>query len=390
MKNKDVNKKEFLQITQAEALAIRDFDDFFPDKYVSFPLDEFKSLGVAFSSLAAAFLSVSQGNGQGKVLYEATFPVAGKLAKAKDGSGLLGTIVNKRGIAGQARFHEVESVTHTAGNASMLFMALAIMTINKALNNISENQKEIISFLEVDKQTQLKADLIILSDIIEDYQYNWDNSQYCKNREMQVLDIKRGAEQNILFYREMIEKKTSKQSFIHLDTAKTLNGIYSKFRYYKLALYLYSFSSFLDIMLLENFDSSYLENVINKINNYSLQYNEFYKKSLEGIGKYASSSWQSRVLQGLTVAGKFAGEQIAKIPDKNNKIKIDDKLISGSDKLGKFNYESIEKTVGSFSELEDSGVEMFADKIRLIDKIYNEPLKIMFDNKNIYLSAKAI
>ena len=387
--NKLAIKKDFLQLTQANDLVVKNIDSLAPSECVTFPLADLASLGTVFSSLPTAFSSVAQAAGNGKVLYEATFPVAGKLAEAKDGSGFLGAIVGKKGVVGQARFHEVKGAAETAGGASMMFMALAIMAINKSLKDISENQKEIISFLEVDKQTQLKGDLIILSDIIEDYQHNWNNSQYRSNREMQVLDIKRSAEQNILFYREMIEKKLGKQAFVHLDTTKTLNETQSKFRYYKLALYLYAFASFLDIMLLENFDSAYLDSVVSKIKRYSLEYEQFFEKSLESVERYVSSSLQARALQGLAIAGKFAGEQIARIPDKENKIKIDDKLISESGKLDKFNAEAIARTVSSFTAVEDSGIQMFSDKIVLINRIHNEPLRIMFDGENIYLPAGA-
>ena len=387
--NKLAIKKDFLQLTQANDLVVKNNESLAPSECVTFPLADLASLGTVFSSLPTAFSSVAQAAGNGKVLYEATFPVAGKLAEAKDGSGFLGAIVGKKGVVGQARFHEVKGAAEAAGGASMMFMALAIMAINKSLKDISENQKEIISFLEVDKQTQLKGDLIILSEIIEDYQHNWNNSQYRSNREMQVLDIKRSAEQNILFYREMIEKKLGKQAFVHLDTTKTLNETQSKFRYYKLALYLYAFASFLDIMLLENFDSAYLDSVVSKIKKYSLEYDQFFEKSLESVERYVSSSLQARALQGLAIAGKFAGEQIARIPDKENKIKIDDKLISESGKLDKFNAEAIARTVSSFTAVEDSGIQMFSDKIVLINRIHNEPLRIMFDGENIYLPAGA-
>lgn len=380
--------KEFLDITDAESLAIKEFKDFTPEKSVVFPLGDLASLGAMFSSLPAAFSAVAQTTGKSKVLYEAIYSTGiGNKLSIKNGI-TYGNIVNGKGtIVDRVAFKQVGNTAQAASSASMMFMALAIMAVNKALKDISANQKEIINFLEVDKQTQLKGDLIVLSDIIGDYQHNWNNEQYRANREMQVLDIKRSAEQNILFYREMIEKKLGKKTIIHLDTTKVLNDIQTKFRYYKLALYLYAFSSFLDIMLLENFDESYLNSVGEKINNYSAEYDSFYSKSLEDVEKYASSSLQSRALQGIAIAGKFAGKQIGKIPDKDNKLKVDDKLILGSDRLGKFNEESIGKTVDSFSSVEDSGIKMFVEKIELLNKMHNKPLRLVFDRENIYLSA---
>ncbi len=264
-------------------------------------------------------------------------------------------------------------------------MAMAIMAINKSLQNISENQKSILNFLETDKETQLKGDLITLSDIINEYQHNWNNQQYLSNREMQTLDIKRNAEQNILFYREMIEKKFGKKQFIHFDTAKTLNEVENKFKYYQLALYLYSFSSFLDVVLLQNFDKAFLNDVAQRVKNYSLEYGSFYDKALESIEEYAGTSVQSRALQGLSVAGKFVGKQIARIPDKENKIKVDDKLISGSEKLEKIQSKSVSDTISAFSVVKDSGISMFIEKIDLLNAMHNKPMRIAVDENNLYL-----
>ena len=46
---------------------------------------------------------------------------------------------------------------------------------------------------------------------------------------------------------------------------------------------------------------------------------------------------------------------------------------------------------GIFS-VEDSGIKLFTDKISLINKMYNEPIRLIFDEKNIYLlqQAKAV
>ncbi len=376
-------KQNFIKATDATDLAVQNINEFIPNEYISFPLDDLTYLGANFSSIASAVSAVAQFAEKGQTLYKAYFPVAGKLAE-KDGYKL-GAILNDGKIAGQARFSEVKSTAQAASGASMMFIALAIMAINKSLKEISETQKEIINFLETDKQTQLKGDLLILSEIIEDYQHNWNNNQFCSNRENQILDIKRSAEQNILFYREMIEKKTKKQSFIHIDTGKTLNDIQTKFRYYKLSLYIYTFASFLDIMLLGNFDSSYLNSIIEKIKKHSKEYDEFFKSSMELVQSYISSSLQSRALQGISVAGKFTGQQIAKIPDKDNKVKIDDKILAGSEKLKKYNENALDKTLESFSSVEDNGITLFLNKISLINQLHNNSMSILFDSENIYL-----
>ena len=173
----------------ANSIEIKKWDEIVTSETISYPLTDFSCLGTAFTSLSSSFSLLNNAAKANGVLYEATFPVAGHLAAAKDGSGLLGTIINKKGIAGQARFREVGQVAQNAGGISMIFMSMAIMAINQSLKNIAENQKAIIGFLETEKQTQLKGDLSILTEVINEYQYNWNNTQWLSNRENQVLDI---------------------------------------------------------------------------------------------------------------------------------------------------------------------------------------------------------
>ncbi|MEE0264338.1 MAG: hypothetical protein UD936_01820, partial [Acutalibacteraceae bacterium] len=97
--------KNFLAATNAETLNVSDFENKQLENYTSFTFGELAGLGAVFSNLPAAFSSVVQAAKGPRVLYEATFPVAGKLAQAKDGSGFLGTILGKKGFAGQARFN---------------------------------------------------------------------------------------------------------------------------------------------------------------------------------------------------------------------------------------------------------------------------------------------
>ena len=179
----------------------------------------------------------------------------------------------------------------------------------------------------------------------------------------------------------------AKKQFISFGTSKSLSEIQGRFKYYKLALYLYSFSSFLDIMLLKNFDSKYLEAIRSKIEAYSIEYNSFYEQSMEGVEQIATTSIQSRTLQGLSAAGKFIGKQIGKIPDKDNKIKIDDKLIEGSGKLDSISQRAVEDTMDAFASVQDHGIQLFVVKIGLINRMFNEPLRLYVGAENLYLST---
>ena len=72
-----------------------------------------------------------------------------------DGSGNLGTIMDGNNIVGQAHWIKADSQVMTTTipyNPTVLFMAMALMSIDKKLDKIQETQKEILRFLELDKE----------------------------------------------------------------------------------------------------------------------------------------------------------------------------------------------------------------------------------------------
>ena len=66
-------------------------------------------------------------------------------------------------------------------------------------------------------------------------------------------------------------------------------------------------------------------------------------------------------------------------------MEVDDKLLEGSNRLVNFKDDTVDKTLKSFSVIEDSGIQLFADKLDLLNQMHNENLRIMFDDENIYL-----
>ena len=55
--------------------------------------------------------------------------------------------------------------------------------------------------------------------------------------------------------------------------------IESELKDYQLSMYLYAFFSFLEIILLENYDSQYLKSISKKIEDYSFEYRDLYSRS---------------------------------------------------------------------------------------------------------------
>lgn len=336
---------------------------------------------VSISSIAALGSSFTQLNQKG--VYKAVFPegVHGTLAKAKDGSGNLGTIINEKGIAGQARFVEV------AMNPTQLFMAAALVNIDQKLNEIQEMQKGILDFLVQDKEAKIKGDLSTLADIFNNYKLNWNSEQYTNLKLNLIQDIKRDAKNNVIFYERQIKEYVAKEKLVHTNKhiKEKLNNLQKQFKYYKLSNYMYSFASFLEVMLLGNFSEEYVENIIKDLEKHSFQYRALYTECYDKLEQKAKTSIESRFLNIASKVDKFTGETISK--NKNlSKTRADEFLLKSGDALEKQHIESVGKTMEQFNSNRYDGSFVFISNLRTIKTLYNEPLELYFDSESVYLN----
>ena len=360
------------------------------EQYTKIPLSKLSILGVGFSNLSEATRTITQSiNTDG--LYRCVLPKgATKLAQAKDGTGALGSAFDPNNkLIGQARWikqDNVRQVTTMPYNPTMLFMAAALMSIDKKLDIIQETQQEILSFLENKEKANLKASLDTLSDILNNYKYNWENEKYRTNKHILVQSIKHEASKSIEFHQNQISEKLKKQSLLHINKSvnNKMEKIYPEFKDYQLALYIFSFASFIEIILLGNFNVEYLNNTSNKIESLSLKYRELYTECYNIIEGYASTSMESHLLNGLAKISKTSGQLISKVPVVN-KSPIDEVLMETGERLEKFESNKTNKTLKNFIDARSSQVQLFVDNINTVNKLYNEPLEFLIYKEYIYI-----
>lgn len=360
------------------------------EKYTKIPLSELSILGVGFSNISEVTRTITQSiNTDG--LYRCVLPKgATKLAQAKDGTGALGSAFDTNNkLIGQARWikqDNVRQVTTMPYNPTMLFMAATLMSIDKKLDSIQETQQKILSFLENKEKANLKASLDTLSDILNNYKYNWENEKYRTNKHILVQSIKHDASKSIEFHQNQIREKLKKQSLLHINKSvnNKMEKIYSQFKDYQLALYIFSFASFIEIILLGNFNVEYLNNTSNKIESLSLKYRELYTECYNIIEGYASTSMESHLLNGLAKISKTSGQLISKVPVVN-KSPIDGVLMETGERLEKFESNKTNKTLKNFIDARSSQVQLFVDNINTVNKLYNEPLEFLIYKEYIYI-----
>ena len=355
-------------------------------KAIRVPFTEAALTGGALMQLAPTLKALVAGNqiGNGS-LVRVVFPagVKGNLAIDKAGMALGGILKDGGGLA-QARLVSVDPATLAAQAA----MAAIMMEINKKLDNIQETQQRILDFLEQDKQAEQQANLNVLTDILEGYKHNWDNAQYLQNHHMKALDIKQTAEKNIIFYQEQIAAVIKKMPAIHLDQAvkAAITDLGKLFSQYRMALYLFSFASFLEVMLLGNFRQTYLEQVAAKVQDYNQHYQTQFSECRDMIKRYSTESVETKVLDGIGNAGKTLGKFIGAVPFLAQGP-VDEWLQDNGEKLLKGNDKKAQKVVALFSAEEKIGSEVFVDSIRNVAVISNQTTDVLFDGEALYLAV---
>ncbi|MBQ8804326.1 MAG: hypothetical protein IJZ53_11875 [Tyzzerella sp.] len=350
--------------------------------YTQLPVTRLAAMGTAFQPLATAVQTAITGAGGSGLYYVNT---AGKtMFQMKGTSNYVGSLKTTVGTVGGGQ----AQMTPLACDPTMLFMAAALANIDKKLDAIKEMQQEMMDFLVRKEKSELKGNLTFLYDVYHDYKYNWNNEMYKNNSHIKVLDIRQDAEAKILFYREQIIEKVNKRTFFHSDQTvnKQLEQVQDQFKDYQLALYLLAFSSFIEVMLLENYDKEYLAGISSKLENYSLKYRELYSKCFDEIEKYSLSSVQSSVLKGLSKTSKVVGKFVEKIPVVSN-TQIDETLISTSDKLDNFGTEKTRKQMQKLIERQSNFIRPFIDNINVVNELHNNPVQLLVDENNLYIAT---
>lgn len=207
-------------------------------------------------------------------------------------------------------------------------------------------------------------------------------------RLMKVLDIKQSSEKNIIFYQKQIETAIKKMSAIYLDQAvkSAVSDLGKLFSNYRMAIYFFAFSSFLEVMLLGNFRQDYLDQVASKVQEYDGHYITEFSKCHDMIKKFSADSVETKVLDGIGNASKALGKLIASAPVLA-KGPVDNWLQDGGDKLLHGNDEKVAKTVAMFTVEEKIGSEIFVDSIKNVKVISNQTTDIFIDGDAFYLAA---
>ena len=273
-----------------------------------------------------------------------------------------------------------------SANPATMMMAVALFSVEKEIKNIEEMQKQIISFLEIEKESEIEADVITLTDIITKYKHNWDNERYIASNHKMVCDIQRTARKNMFSYQKQVAETLKSKQLIVLGNKvnATLGDMQKKFKYYRLALYTFSLSSLAEIMLSGNFKEENIRSAIDEIRKNTDEYRTLFGECSVYLEKMSKASVETNILKGVGVVSNAAGKLIGSIP-KVKDGQIDEFLIDGGKKLHGDAQKVSRDVIESFAEVSDPSTAGFLRRLEDMDLIYNKTTGICFDRENLYL-----
>ena len=391
-KNKDVGLSKVMSDVECYSV---EYEKDYLSNYIDISMDKVSTFGTNFLSLITVLKQIVKTGKteQGEPLYRLILPRDLKSSeKLYEKNGIInGNIISKKTkrIADRANFEKVSGVATKTGSVhpAVILIAIAISVITKKLDNIYDAQKEIIEYLKLKEKANLRGNVIVLEEILENYKYNTDNDKYKTNKHIQVQEIKRDAEKSIVFCQELVTKHANKRKLIKTDknVKEKMEAIKYEFKDYELSLYIFAFASFLEVMLLENFSVGYLKSVYDKICKYADNYKKISTQCFEIIQAESHNTVQSIAVRGAAGFNKGIGKVISKVP----KIKdgqVDEKLLETSSKISEYNENRIEDKMKEFTVGEVKCISPFIENIKVVNAIYNEPTDILFDDENIYVS----
>lgn len=267
-----------------------------------------------------------------------------------------------------------------------MMMAAALFVIEQQLGNIEEMGEQIISFLEIEKESKIEADVKTLTSIIANYKYNWDNKLFVASNHKMVLDIQRSSREHMISYQRMVSDSLKSKSLIvgQSKVAAALDGLMKRFKYYKLSLFSYSLASMLEVMLSGNFKEEYLQGICHELEEQGAAYRDLFTKSSVYLEKISGTAIEKSVLKGIGTTSVTLGKIVGELP-LLKKGSADEFLQNRGLKLSNQAEKLESAAVRSFAEIRDPGIRVFVSRMTDMSQIYNHTSDICFDEKNIYL-----
>lgn len=361
---------------------------------ISLPISQLATLGTGVSSLLPAFRTVTQSTSMaGQGLYRLTNAAVNDALKLTKDGQFWGALKTSSGASKMAKFAEAGDVTAISKTVmpldpATIMMSVALFSIEQQLGHIEEMQRKIISFLEIEKESEIEADVEILSNIISKYKHNWDNEHFISSNHQTIIDIQRTSRKNMLSYQKKVKDMIKSKQIVTLQSKvkSTLNELQKNFKYYRLSLFAFSMSSLLEIMLSGNFKEENILSIKDEIEKQAFAYRDIYCDCSVYLENMEKVALEANILKSVSKLSKATGKLISNIPVVKDG-QVDEVLKESGDRVNDKALLIEKEVIETFAEMSNPGTNLFTEKMDDLIQIYVNTTDIFFDNNNIYLIA---
>ena len=254
------------------------------------------------------------------------------------------------------------------------------------MGRIADTQQQIVSFLQNEKEAEIEADVITLTDIITKYKFNWDNERYIASNHKMICDLQRAARKNMISSQKAVSDALLSKQLLVADSKvnATLKEMLKRFKYYRLSVYIFSLSSLVEIMLSGNFLEENIRISIDEIEKNSRDYRNLFTKCSKYLEKLSKASIKGNLLNGVGSASDAVGKFIGSIP-KVKDGQVDEFLIGQGKKIKKSVIDERQGIIKSFSKVGNPNTRGLITKLNDMVRIYNHTNEIYCDNETVYL-----
>lgn len=325
-----------------------------------------------------------------------------KLLQKKNGF-LSGTIVssNTGKIIGQADLTPIDMITAAVPNIALAAFSIASIAtgqyfmarMDKRLSGIEGTVNGVQQFLEVGKKSELRARQQFLIEIHR----NMESIIACDILRQATLtnvqQLRQKALSDIFFYHVQMENVQGKLSVrdSRKESSDTLDRIVANLPEYWSAVHLYGLSALAELLLSQNSENSYLENVQQELNRQYSDYKNYYNLCTKKMIEYISTARGFQINAFPYTAASILGASLSLLASPAAAVITGSKIILKSKSI--FEKEDKISRAKSQAEFLDKVsiykdiflMEEISDNISLLDEMYHGSVALAYKNNDIYI-----
>ena len=278
--------------------------------------------------------------------------------------------------------------------AGAAFAAASVATSQYYLKNIDEKleelqkiTKQVLEFLEQEKQSEIEAEIKFLSEVFNSMSLIKDDDALRQSKLNQISSIERESTANIIFYEKEIKKlineygtKRSKKK----NEQEIINRLMSAYYYLNLSSRANALAKLLEVYMVDGLKKQYIQNKREEIQSNIIKVTLINDLIATTIPERDNKKFSALIRKGVSGALNYLGDSVELSPF--GVYSMDEKFhelsyIEG----GKTERDSDEKVARILEYGEDSSMDSYLSSIKQVEFLYDNPVELVYKNDEMYL-----